>query len=131
MVLVVPTPVIWAAWLALTVACGARAARTAASDDRAGDAEVAIEVENHNFSDIVIYLVRGGQTQRLGLVTGLSTAHYVVPYRRLGATGDARLRAYPIGGPSAFTSEDLNVQPGQWVKWTLEADLSRSFLGVY
>jgi hypothetical protein len=123
---------VWVASLTLSSGCGgARSTSSQAADDQAADSEIAIEVENHNFSDIVIYLVRGGQTQRLGLVTGLSTAHYVIPYRRLGSTGDARLRAYPIGGPAAFTSEDLHVQPGQWIKWTLEADLSRSFLGVY
>jgi len=54
----------------------------------------------------------------------------VIPFRRLG-NGDARLRAYPIGGPAAFTSEGLYVQPGQMVKWTLESDLTRSFLGIY
>ena len=53
------------------------------------------------------------------------------PYRKLGAGTDVRLRAYPIGGPEAFTSENLLVQPGQWVKWTLESDLTRSFLAVY
>jgi hypothetical protein len=122
----------WVTCLTLGNGCGgARSPESREANDRAADSEVAIEVENHNFSDIVIYLVRGGQTQRLGLVTGLSTAHYVISYRRLGSTGDARLRAYPIGGPAAFTSEDLHVQPGQWIKWTLEADLSRSFLGVY
>jgi hypothetical protein len=122
----------WVACLTLSNGCGgARSTSSQAAGERAAKAEIAIEVENHNYSDIVIYLVRGSQTQRLGMVTGLSTAHYVVPYRRLGTTGDARLRAYPIGGPAAFTSEDLHVQPGQWVKWTLEADLSRSFLGVY
>lgn len=122
--------IILTACLSLTLACGARSASNAASDDRA-NAEVAIEVENHNYSDIVIYLVRGTQTQRLGMVTGLSSANYVVPFRRLGPGGESRLRAYPIGGPAAFTSENLYVQPGQWVKWTLESDLSRSFLAVY
>ena len=45
--------------------------------------------------------------------------------------GKSRLRAYPIGGPGSFTSEDLQVQPGQLIKWTLESDLSRSFLAIY
>jgi hypothetical protein len=121
----------WGVALALMTACGSRSASSAGAKERAADTEIAIEVENHNYSDIVIYLVRGGQSQRLGMVTGLSTAHYVFPYRRLGSSGDARLRAHPIGGPAPFTSENLYVQPGQWIKWTLENDLSRSFLGVY
>ena len=116
----------------LLLACASR------SDDKEADpqvsaanAEVALEVENHGWSDIVISLVRGTSVERLGMVGGLSTKSFVFPYRRLGAGNDVRLRAYPIGGPRAFTSENLLVQPGQWVKWTLESDLTRSFLAVY
>ncbi len=103
------------------------------SDDAAApqDAEIALEVESHNWSDIVIYLVRGSSTERLGMVGALNTQTFVLPFRRFGGGSDIRLRAYPIGGPGAFTSENLYVQPGQWIKWTLENDLTRSFLGVY
>jgi hypothetical protein len=95
------------------------------------DAEVALEVENHGWSDIVIYLVRGTAADRLGMVGSLNTKTFVFPFRKLGTGTDVRLRAYPIGGPRSFTSENVLVQPGQWIKWTLESDLTRSFLGVY
>jgi hypothetical protein len=65
------------------------------------------------------------------MVSSLSTSHFIFPYRRLATGGRVRLRAYPVGGPGSFTSEDMLVQPGQSVKWTLESDLSRSFLGIY
>jgi hypothetical protein len=94
-------------------------------------ADVAVEVENHSWSDIVISLVRGTAVERLGMVGALKSETFVFPYRKLGVGTDVRLRAYPIGGPSAFTSENVLVQPGQWVKWTLESDLTRSFLAVY
>jgi hypothetical protein len=94
-------------------------------------AEVALEVENHGWSDVVIYLVRGTAVDRLGMVGSLSTKSFVFPYRKLGIGTDVRLRADPIGGPRTFTSENLLVQPGQWIKWTLESDLTRSFLAVY
>jgi hypothetical protein len=95
------------------------------------NAEVALEVENHGWSDIVIYLVRGTALDRLGMVGALNTKTFVFPYRKLGIGSDVRLRADPIGGPRSFTSENLQVQPGQWIKWTLESDLTRSFLAVY
>jgi len=95
------------------------------------DGEVSIEVESHNWSDVVIYLVRGGVAERLGMVTSLSTGTFVFPFRRLGTSGSAQLHAYPIGGPAGFTSETLTVQPGQMIKWTLENDLDRSSLAVY
>jgi len=94
-------------------------------------AEIALEVENHGWSDIVIYLVRGTAVERLGMVGSLNTGTFIFPYRRLGVGTDIRLRADPIGGPRSFTSENLLVQPGQWIKWTLESDLTRSFLAVY
>ncbi|MBA3257869.1 MAG: hypothetical protein H0T68_00185 [Gemmatimonadales bacterium] len=95
------------------------------------DAEVALEVESHNWSDVVIYLMRGSSSHRLGTVTALSTNRFVFPYRHLGGSGSTRLRAYSIGGAGDFLSEDLLIQPGQWIKWTLESDLSRSSLAVY
>jgi hypothetical protein len=95
------------------------------------DAELALEVENHGWSDIVIYLVRGAAADRLGMVGALNTTTFVFPYRRLGTGNDVRLRADPIGAERTFTSENLLVQPGPWIKWTLESDLTRSFLAVY
>jgi hypothetical protein len=95
------------------------------------NAEIAVEVENHGWSDVVIYLVRGNAIERLGMVGSLATETFVFPFRRLGIGGDVRLRADPIGGLQPFTSENLYAQPGQWIKWTLESDLSRSFLGIY
>jgi hypothetical protein len=91
---------------------------------------VDLEVENHNWSDIVIYLVRGTQRQRLGMVSALSKTVFTFPYRRLGSGGDARFSAHAIGG-GGYTSETVLVQPGQMLKWTLESDLSRSSLAVY
>jgi hypothetical protein len=91
---------------------------------------VVVEVENHNLSDVVIYLVRGSQRQRLGMVTALSTAEYSFPWGQLVGSSVNRLLASPIAG-SAFTSDPLHVQPGQSIKWTLESDLNRSSLAVY
>jgi hypothetical protein len=119
------------AWLAVVPACGLLSSRHPESVSSPAQSEVSVEVESHHWSDIVIYLMNGSQSQRLGMVTGLGTIHLVFPYRKLGNSGRVRLRAHPIGGPGPFTSEDLLVQPGQGVKWTLESDLSRSSMAVY
>ena len=117
---------------ALLLGCAARPEDADAEPQLSdANAEVALEVENHAWADIVIYLVRGTATDRLGMVGALGTQTFVFPYRMLGVGTDVRLRAYPIGGPRAFTSENVLVQPGQWIKWTLESDLTRSFLAVY
>jgi hypothetical protein len=120
----------WLLLASFSLACASHSSRK--SEPSPGlDAEVSLEVENHNWNDVVIYLLRGGQPERLGMVTAHSTGTFVFPYRRLSASGNSRLSAYPIGGGSAFNSETLLVQPGQSIKWTLETDLSRSSLVVY
>ena len=93
--------------------------------------EVALEVESHHWSDMVIYLMNGNQSERLGLVNGVSTKQFVFPYSRLTSGGTARLRAYAVGGAGSVTSEGLLLQPGQWIKWTLESDLDRSSLVIH
>lgn len=118
-------------WLAAVPACGLLSSRHSESDQSPAKSEISVEVESHHWNDIVIYLMNGNQSGRLGMVAGLSTTHFVLPYRTLATGGKVRLRAYPVGGPGSFTSEDLLVQPGQWVKWTLESDLSRSSMAVY
>ena len=95
------------------------------------DVPVSVEVENHNWSDMVIYLDRGNLSQRLGTVGTLHTAVFTFPFLQLGTTGNVRLRADPIGNLRSFSSEDINIQPGQSIKWTIENDLDRSFLAVY
>jgi hypothetical protein len=119
------------AWLLVFPACGLLSSRRSGSDNPPARPEISVEVENHNWSDIVIHVMHGNQSRRLGMVAGLSTIYFVVPYRSLATGGNVRLRAYPIGGPGPFTSENLLVQPGQGVKWTLESDLSRSSLAIY
>jgi hypothetical protein len=118
--------------LSVTLFAGcARRGETVEDETDYRTAEVALEVENHNWSDVVIYLTRGNLSRRLGMVTALSTKHFVFNYRELGPSGGNRLRANPIGGRDSYTSDDLLLQPGQILKLTLESDLSRSYLGVY
>lgn len=92
--------------------------------------EVSVEVQNHNWSDITIYLMTGGLPQRLGMVTAMSNGSFAFPSQRLNTAGSVRLRALPVAG-NAFTSEAILVQPGQAIMWRLENDLDISSLSVY
>ena len=122
-----------ALWIMLaSLACHHRtdeqAGQTTATD---ANTPVLVEIENHFQGDVVIYLVRGNQRERLGMVTALGGTSFTFPYRRLGTSGSSRLLAYPIAGASAWASDPLYIQPGQSLKWTLEAELSRSSLVSY
>ena len=115
--------------LAATSACGS--ARHSDESPSPGNSDVILEVENHHWRDIVIHLMNGNQSQRLGMVSGVSTNRFVFPYRQLATGGKVRLRANPVGGGASFTSEDVVIQIGQGIKWTLESDLKRSSLSAY
>ena len=115
--------------LASVSSCGS--ARHSKESPSPGDSEIMLEVENHHWNDIVVYLMHGNQSQRLGMVSGVSTDHFVFPYRQLATGGKVRLRAHPVGGQGSFTSEDVLIQSGQGLKWTLESDLKRSTLTIY
>lgn len=117
--------------LPLLLACGLLSSRQADPDHANPNADVLLEVESHHWNDIVIYLMNGNQSQRLGTVPGVSSNRFVFPYHQIASGGKVRLRAYPVGGQGSFTSEDVLVQPGQWIKWTLESDLSRSSMAVH
>lgn len=92
--------------------------------------DVSVEVENHNWNDITIYLMTGGLPQRLGMVTAMGSESFAFPAQRLNTAASVRLRALPVAG-SAFTSDAILVQPGQAIMWRLENDLDTSSLSVY
>jgi hypothetical protein len=122
------------AWLSLLVAltllgCRKRDAETRPAPDP--NTPVPVEIESHFMGDVTIYLVRGSLRQRLGMVTALGSAEFTFPWRWLSQSGTSLLMAYPIAGARTQLSEPLIVQPGQWIKWTLEADLTRSSMAVY
>jgi hypothetical protein len=106
---------------------------TSASPDIADDSTsgVPIQIANHNWSDVIIYVLRDGQPSRLGIATAASSASFLLPRRMLGQGGEIQLWGRPIGARGAAFSEVVVVQPGQWIEWTLESDLDRSAIGVY
>lgn len=119
----------WLAVIALVLgftACALRKGAEVADDGSI----VTLNVVNHNVLDITIYTVRTGSRDRLGQVTSNTTATFRVRMRQLGAGGDLRLFADPVGSPRGFTSDAVHVFVGQVVDWTLESDLNRSFLSV-
>jgi hypothetical protein len=122
-----------ASWLAAATlgGCASKTEGEAETPAAAANTPVGLEVENHGWADIVVYLVRGTAEERLGTVGALNSTVFTFPFHRLGTGNDARLKADPIGSDRAYYSEDIHIQPGQSLKWTLESDLSRSFLGAY
>ncbi|HVH68266.1 MAG TPA: hypothetical protein VM716_10395 [Gemmatimonadales bacterium] len=99
--------------------------------DRVSSGEIALDVTNHNFLDVVVYVLHDGQQTRVGTVTGSSSATFYLPARLLGQGREIQLLGHPIGGADLARTETIVVQPGQYVAWTIETDVRRSSVGVY
>jgi hypothetical protein len=93
--------------------------------------EFAVRVTNHNYLDVVVYVIHHGVHTRVGTVTGSSTEVYLLPSRLLSQGGEIQLLGDAIGNDDYALTERLIVQPGQYIDWTLETDLRRSTVAVY
>jgi len=95
------------------------------------EGEIALNVTNHNYLDVVVYVLHDGQQTRVGTVTGSSSAVFFLPVRLLSMGHELQLLGDPIGSPDYARTPTLVIQPGQYIEWTLETDLRRSSVGVF
>jgi len=102
----------------------------------AAQGTVALVVENHGYSDVIVYVVRseGARGARVGSVNGGATVTFKVRETDLQAGGLLQLEARAIGARTSWTSPSLYVTSGGVVKLDLIAvgttDLTRSQLYV-
>jgi hypothetical protein len=91
---------------------------------------VTVVVDNHNFAEMDVYVVRAGDIlTRLGMVDGESKAQFLVD-PSLFPTGTLGLLARPIGGFGAARSGPIPVGAGETVTFTIEPDLRASMATV-
>lgn len=95
------------------------------------EGEVALNVTNHNYLDVVVYVLHDGQRTRVGMVSGSSSTVFFLPTRLLGQGREIRLIGDAIGNDAYAVTDVLIVQRGQYIEWTLETDLRRSSVGVF
>src|SRR2546423_14806274 len=74
-------------------------------------AEVAVTVENQNFLDMNVFLIRGGQRIRLGTVPGLTSRILMVRPELIGYGTELRFELHPIGGRSDPDSYSTSGRP--------------------
>jgi hypothetical protein len=107
--------------------CASATGTTQSQNANAASERTMIRVNNHNWSDMTVYLVRNGARMRLGSVSSLGTRMFEVPTSLLMSAGDeVRLVADPIGSTRVFTSPPLLLAPGQRAEWRLENSLALS-----
>ena len=103
--------------IALTtpVACSS-AAREPDTGATPVSARTVVQVQNRNFYDMQLYVVRFGERQRLGLATGNQTTTFELPRNWLDTGGTVQFVASPVGSNQVSWSQQLSVQPGDVVR---------------
>ena len=81
--------------------------------------QTTLKVDNQNFLDMVVYVLRAGQRIRLGTVTGLSSQVFTIPPDIVRSSPQLQFELHPIGGRGNPRSETISVQPGDEVVLTI------------
>ncbi|NJD18235.1 MAG: hypothetical protein FIA95_02995 [Gemmatimonadetes bacterium] len=87
-------------------------------------------VENGNWLDAHLYLVREGMLTSLGFVGGLAKEHLVLPSLATSTGFPVQILVLPIGSTSAYVTPDIMVNPGDQVELMVENQLSLSAVMV-
>ena len=110
--------------LGLSSACGASRS-TPASGPEPRSNEIPVQIDNQNFSDMDIYVLRNGERWLIGQAGGLTKTTLAIRGAIMG-DGRVRLLAEPVGGVRPFATPTLIVPPGQSIFWTIGSDPATS-----
>jgi hypothetical protein len=91
----------------------------------APDAPAKVQVVNHNYNDMNMYVVRSGERIRLGRVIGNSSAGFTLS-SGVVTTGAIQLVGVSMGSGATAESDALQVNPGDQVVFTIQQDLAQS-----
>ena len=110
--------------LGLSAACGASRAPVTSAEVSPSN-EISVQIDNRNYSDMEIYVVRSGQRWLLGQAGGLTRTTLTIR-NTVGGDGRVRLVAEPIGGAAPISTPTLIVPQGQSIFWTIGSDPTTS-----
>jgi hypothetical protein len=92
---------------------------------------VILEVENHNWSDVVLYIIHDGQMHRFAQIAAAKDGSFEIPPRLIGDQGILRVGLHRIGGQDDFRTDAISVRTGNTVRLTIEDKLEHSSIGVW
>ncbi len=135
------------ACLGLTLSLTACATHKPPKDEPIPADALVLEVENHNWSDVQIYMLHDGSRTRFMQVTATQSATQIIPASMVSSNGTVQVQVHrigghddtfaPVGGPQFATARDdylspvVSIRTGRTVELTLESDLNRSSVGVW
>ena len=95
------------------------------------DSPVVLEVENHNWADVVLYVLHDGVQTRFTQVAAAHKLSIEIPDRLQGQMGVIRIAARRIGGNDSYVSQAISLRGNSAVRFTIESNLNRSSVGVW
>lgn len=98
---------------------------------RSDSQPVTLEVQNHNWADIIIYVVHDGKRTRLSSVTAAKDASLIIPSNLIGQVGNLQLIARRVGAYDRYVSQPISIRTGSTIVLTLESNLARSSVAVW
>ena len=84
---------------------------------------VTIEVENNNWSDVVIYALVDGSRTRLGSVGAANRAKIEIPRGAMRLPGNVTLLLDPLGSRATYRAGPMSVSFGNLVRLKVENEL--------
>jgi hypothetical protein len=87
---------------------------------KADENTVSIVVQNRNFLDMRIYVVRNGTPFRVGTVTSFTEQEFDLPRALTGTTDDIQLVARAIGSRTGYVSHPVIFSKGDTVVFQIE-----------
>lgn len=93
--------------------------------------DLVLEVDNRNWSDVLIYVIHDGTHTRFLQVSAAKSVAHPIPAKLVGSDGTLRLLVHRIGGVDDYLSSPVSVRTGRTLALTLESNLERSSLGVW
>ena len=90
-----------------------------------------LAVQNNNWQEVAVYLVRGTQRTRLGTVPSMRQGEFRIPDAYVVGVSEVTVQADPIGARDSYVSPPIQVFPGARVALKVEQQLRLSNFGVY
>jgi len=120
-------------FLAASAACAAHhaAPANARADSLLAAEQLVLEIENHNWSDVVVFILHDGRSARLAQVTAGRSISVPLLARHVSPMGTFQIAVHPIGGSSDYRSEALSARTGTTVRLTVENSVARSSVAVW
>lgn len=101
-------------------ACAARGGENAGEPtERVAPEPTTLVVQNRNFSDMTIYVLRGSQRIRLGMASGNRESRFTIPPNLIFGIATLQFLADPIGGSRTPVSQEIRVTEGDVISLTI------------